>query len=226
MGPPILAKSSEATMTRKLLLCLSATIALGFAHVLHASGDAAVGKDKAAACAACHGPTGASPAPNFPSLAGIGEKYLLKQLRDIQSGARSVVEMTGQLDALSDADLADIAAFYATQPRQWAGAREDAASLALGEKIYRAGNPETGVAACTGCHSPVGNGNDPAGYPALGGQHAAYLAKQLHGFRDGAHDPSWQGARSNDDNGVMRGVAAQLNNQEIDALANFLAGLK
>lgn len=212
-------------MTRRMLLCLSATLALGVADPLLA-GDAAAGKDQAAACAACHGPQGASPAPNFPNLAGLGEKYLLKQLRDIQSGQRVVVEMTGQLDGKSAADLADIAAYYAGQPRSWAGARKDAKSLALGEKIYRAGNLETGVAACTGCHSPVGNGNAPAGYPALGGQHAAYIAKQLHAFRDGAHDPTWDGARANDENAVMRGVAAQLNDQEIDALANYISGLK
>lgn len=212
-------------MTRRMLLCLSATLALGVADPLLA-GDAAAGKDKAAACAACHGPQGASPAPNFPNLAGLGEKYLLKQLRDIQSGQRVVVEMTGQLDGKSAADLADISAYYAAQPRSWAGARKDAKSLALGEKIYRAGNLETGVAACTGCHSPVGNGNAPAGYPALGGQHAAYIAKQLHAFRDGAHDPTWDGARANDENAVMRGVAAQLNDQEIDALANYISGLK
>ena len=213
-------------MTRRMLLCLSATLAVGFAAPLWAGGDAAAGKAKTTACAACHGAQGASAAPNFPSLAGIGEKYLLKQLQDIQSGQRTVVEMTGQLDGKSATDLADIAAYYAAQPRQWAGARDDAKSLALGEKIYRAGNPETGVAACTGCHSPVGNGNAPAGYPALGGQHAAYVAKQLRAFRDGAHDPAWTGARVNDENAVMRGVAAHLNDQEIEALANYIAGLK
>lgn len=213
-------------MTRRMLLCLSAAIALGCVDPLLAAADAAAGKDKAAACAACHGAQGASAAPNFPNLAGIGEKYLLKQLRDIQSGQRTVVEMTGQLDGKSAADLADIAAFYAAQPRQWAGAKDDAKSLALGEKIYRAGNPETGVAACTGCHSPVGNGNAPAGYPALGGQHATYLSKQLRAFRDGAHDPAWTGARVNDENAVMRGVAAHLSDQEIEALANFISGLK
>lgn len=213
-------------MTRKILLRLSATIALGFAGPLLAGGDAAAGAAKTTACAACHGPKGASAAPNFPSLAGLGEKYLLKQLRDIQSGQRTVVEMTGQLDGKSAADLADIAAYYAAQPRSWAGARDDARSLALGEKIYRAGNLETGVPACTGCHSPVGNGNAPAGYPELGGQHAAYVAKQLRAFRDGAHDATWQGARVNDENAVMRGVAAHLNDQEIDALANYISGLK
>ena len=82
------------------------------------------------------------------------------------------------------------------------------------------------MAARTGCHSPVGNGNAPAGYPALGGQHADYIAKQLHAFRDGAHDKSWPGARTNDDNAVMRGVAARMNDQEIAAVANYIAGLK
>lgn len=213
-------------MTKKLLLCLSALLSVGFVQVSLAAGDATAGAAKVAACGACHGPQGASSAPNFPNLAGIGENYLFKQLRDLQSGQRQVPEMTGQLDGLSEQDLADIAAFYADQPRHWAGAKDLPAALALGERIYRAGNPETGVAACTGCHSPVGNGNAPAGYPALGGQQADYLAKQLRAFRDGAHDAAWPGARSNDGNAVMRGVAARLSDQEIAALANFIAGLK
>ncbi|MGE3295760.1 MAG: cytochrome c [Porticoccaceae bacterium] len=191
-----------------------------------AAGDASAGKAKTAVCAGCHGASGASPAPNFPHLAGLGEKYLLKQLLDMQSGRRTVAEMSGLLNDLSPQDLADIAAYFAAQPRQWAGAKDDAKAMALGATIYRSGNLETGVPACTGCHSPVGNGNAPAGYPALGGQHAEYLVKQLRAFRDGAHDAAWPGARGNDENAVMRGVAARMTDQEIAAVANFIAGLK
>ncbi len=196
-----------------------------------ASGDAAAGKGKTAVCAACHGADGNSPSGAFPKLAGLGEKYLLKQMRDIRAGdpaknGRAVPEMTGMLAGLSDQDLQDIAAYYDGQQRQLSGAQGDAKTLALGEKIFRAGNLETGVAACTGCHSPSANGNAPAGYPALGGQHAAYIAKQLRAFRTGAHALDDPAARVNDESQIMRGVAAHLNDQEINALADFIAGLR
>lgn len=213
-------------MMKGFLLCVTGALAIALAPAALAAGNANAGKDKTAVCAGCHGATGASMAPNFPNLAGLGEKYLLKQLRDIQSGQRTVPEMTGLLKDLSAQDLADISAYFAAQPRQWAGAKDDPKAMALGATLYRAGNLETGVPACTGCHSPVGNGNAPAGYPALGGQHPEYLAKQLRAFRDGAHDATWPGARVNDENAIMRGVAAHLNDQEIAAVANFMAGLK
>lgn len=202
-------------------------VMLGFVSLsLHAygAGDAAAGKGKTAVCAACHGADGNSPAPSFPKLAGLGEKYLLKQLNDIKSGKRAVLEMTGMLDAMSEQDLADVAAYYASQQITLSGAREE--KLELGESVYRGGNMKTGVPACTGCHSPSGQGNRPAGYPALGGQYADYIAKQLRAFRTGAHDPENPAARTNDgDTRVMRGVAANMNDLEIDAVANYIAGL-
>lgn len=193
--------------------------------LVFAGGDAAAGQGKTAMCAGCHGADGNSAAPNFPKLAGQGEKYLTKQLHDIKSGERVVPEMTGMLNAFSDQDLADIAAYYASKTMQMAGAKEE--NLDLGERIYRGGNLETGVPACTGCHSPAGNGNAPAGYPALGGQFAQYTAKQLRAFRTGAHDPENTAARTNDgDAKTMRGVAAHMSDIEIEAVANFIAGLK
>jgi cytochrome c553 len=209
-------------------------IILGFAVVLgfslsstltFAGGDAAAGQAKTAMCAGCHGAGGNSAMANFPKLAGQGEKYLIKQFQDIKSGDRKVAEMTGMLNAFSDQDLSDIAAYYASQAIQMAGAKEE--SLDRGESIYRGGNIETGVPACTGCHSPSGQGNAPAGYPALGGQFAQYTAKQLRAFRTGAHDAKNAAARTNDgDSRVMRGVAAHMSDVEIEAVANFIAGLK
>ena len=211
---------------KKMILGFAAV--LGFAMVssiAFAGGDAAAGQSKAAMCTACHGANGNSVVANFPKLAGQGEKYLIKQLKDIKSGSRKVVEMTGLLNAYSDQDLADIAAYYASKNIQMAGAKEE--NLDRGESLYRGGNIETGVPACTGCHSPTGQGNAPAGYPAIGGQFAQYTAKQLRAFRTGAHDPKNDTARTNDgDIRVMRGVAAHMSDVEIEAVANFIAGLK
>jgi len=204
-----------------------------------AAGDAKAGADKVAVCAACHGTDGNSPAPNFPKIAGLGEKYLLKQLRDIQTWdletdaskkpntGRPVLEMTGMLAALSDQDLQDIAAYYAGQAMQLSGAKEllvrtnagvNVDALELGERVYRGGNLANGVPACTGCHAPDGKGNEPAGYPRLSGQYAEYVEKQLLAFRNGN--------RVNDGEAMtMRLVAEKLSDAEIKAVANFIAGL-
>jgi len=185
------------------------------------AGDAAAGKEKAAACSACHGADGNSVAP-FPKLAGQGAKYLYKQMVDIRSGARPVPTMAGQLDGSSNQDLADIAAFFAGQARS--GSQTDPALLALGEKVYRAGVAERNVAACTACHSPTGQGNAPAGYPALAGQHAQYVADQLRAYRKGFEDAA---GRTNDgDAKIMRTTAFGLSDAEIDAVASYVAGLK
>ncbi len=194
-----------------------------------AAGDATAGQDlvNQKGCAACHGADGNSAAPNFPKLAGLGDKYIAKQLRDVRDGARTIPEMTGMMTGLTDEQIADIAAVYGSNTMQLAGAKEgtvklnngsEVSSLTLGERIYRAGNKETGTPACTGCHSPAGLGNAPAGYPRLGGQHAAYIAKQLKDFRSGE--------RGNDGEAMtMRMVAEQLSDAEIEALANFISGL-
>lgn len=219
------------TILRGITAVLGVVLASAWlAPAASAGGNATAGKDKIAVCSGCHGADGNSAVANFPKLAGLGEKYLLKQMRDIKSAnpaknGRVVPEMTGMLTGLSEQDMADIAAYYSAQKRQLAGATDNAKQLSLGEKIFRAGNLETGVPACTGCHSPSGNGNTPAGYPALGGQHAAYVAKQLRAFRTGAHDAENPSARLNDESGVMRGVAAHLNDQEVDALSNYISGL-
>jgi len=190
-------------------------------------GNADAGQGKTALCAACHGPTGNAISPLFANLAGQGEKYLFKQLRDIQGGSRPIVEMTGMLVGFNDQDLADIAAYYAAQDVKIAGSSEIAseafgldatAMLELGESIYRNGNLEKGVPACSGCHSPTGAGNAPAGYPRLGGQNRDYLITQLENFRGNL--------RTNDgDTRIMRGVAENLSDLEIDAVTNFIAGL-
>lgn len=189
-----------------------------------AAGDAAAGKGKSAMCAGCHGADGNSAVPSFPKLAGQGEKYLIKQMKDIQSGARKVPEMTGMLTSFGEQDFADLAAYFSGQTMQLAGAKEE--GLEKGERVYRGGNLATGVPACSGCHSPAGQGNSPAGFPAIGGQFSQYIAKQLRAFRTAAHDAADPAGRANDGDGrIMRDVAAQMNDVEIDAVSNFIAGL-
>lgn len=198
-----------------LLLTLGVT---GIAQAAGATlvGDAAAGQAKTAVCGACHGPDGNSMAPNFPKLAGQGDRYLLKQLHEIKDGKRTVLEMTGLLTNLNDQDLADIAAYYSSQKSSVGAA--DPALVARGEALFRGGNLEKGLPACTGCHSPDGQGNATAGFPHLGGQHASYVEKQLTDFREGD--------RTNDgDSMVMRSIAAKLSNKDIKALASYIQGL-
>ena len=210
-------KKSVQTLVVMLTAALASTMVL-------AAGDAGAGKAKSALCAGCHGADGNSMVPNFPKLAGQGEKYLIKQMKDIKSGERAVPEMTGMLAASSDQDIADMAAYFAGQTAQLAGAKE--VKLELGEKLYRGGNLKTGVPACTGCHSPSGQGNAPAGYAMLSGQFAAYTAKQLRAFRTAAHDAEDPAGRANDgDARIMRDIAASMSDVEIDAVANYIAGL-
>ena len=185
-----------------------------------AAGDPAAGEGKVATCSACHGADGNSPAP-FPKLAGQGEKYLLKQLLDVRDGARVIPTMVGQLDSKSDQDLADIAAFFASQ--QASGGQTNPELLELGAKIYRSGVAERKVAACIACHSPTGQGNAPAGFPALAGQHPQYIADQLRAYRKGYEDES---GRTNDgESMIMRSTAFGLSDKEIEAVSSYVAGL-
>lgn len=195
---------------------VSLLLTLGLTGLAQAAGDAEAGQGKVAVCGACHGADGNSPAPNFPKLAGQGERYLLKQLQDIKSGARPVIEMTGMLDNLNDQDMADISAFYASQNMSVGAA--DPQLVERGEALFRGGKLEEGMPACTGCHSPNGAGLAAASYPQLGGQHAAYVAKQLTDFREGN--------RTNDgDAMIMRAIAAKLSNKDIEAVSSFIQGL-
>ncbi|MGE8505474.1 c-type cytochrome [Pseudomonas berkeleyensis] len=195
---------------------VSLLLTLGLTGVAQAAGDAEAGQGKVAVCGACHGADGNSPAPNFPKLAGQGERYLLKQLHDIKSGNRQVVEMTGMLDNLSEQDMADIAAYFSSQKMSVGAA--DPKLVERGEALFRGGKLEEGMPACTGCHSPDGAGLAAAGFPHLGGQHAQYVAKQLTDFREGN--------RTNDgDAMIMRAIAAKLSNKDIEAVSSFIQGL-
>ncbi len=170
------------------------------------------------ACGACHGQDGATGiAPDYPNIAGQNERYLLTQLRMIKSGERPAPLMSGQLDMVSDDDLAAMAAYYAAMPAQVG--RSSADTVDAGMRIYRGGILEKGVAACTACHSPTGGGNAPAGYPHISGQRFDYVVAQLVAYREGR--------RKTDDayGGMMRDVAARLTDTEIAAVANYVQGV-
>ena len=180
-----------------------------------AKADVAKGQASyAAICAACHGPDGNSAIPANPKLAQQHPQYLAKQLAEFKSGKRANGVMLGMASALSDDDMKNVAAWLATQKAE-PGMAKDKDLVVLGERIYRGGIADRQIPACAGCHSPSGAGI-PAQYPRLSGQHAEYTAAQLTAFRDGV--------RLN--NAVMSGVAAKLNDREIKAVADYIAGLR
>ena len=169
-------------------------------------------------CVACHAADGNSPAAANPKLAGQHPEYLTRQLVSFKENkARKNAVMKGFSDALSADDMASVAAYYASQKPDAKGAARNPAAAKLGEKIYRGGVAEKGIAACAGCHGPAGAGI-PAQYPRIAGQWAEYTKSQLMAFR--------VGERQNDPQGMMRGVAAKLSDKEIDAVADYIAGLK
>lgn len=202
--------------TKKVLTLVSTLILAGFASFSHAQGNAAAGESKAAVCGACHGADGNSMVGANPKLAGQNARYLIKQMQDIKGGARTVALMTGILNNSSDQDIQDIAAYFESQEKTLQGANPDL--IEVGESIYRSGIASLNIAACTACHSPTGQGNSQAGFPALGGQHSEYIAAQLKAFRSGD--------RSNDgQSSPMRILAERLTDKEIDALASYISGL-
>ena len=172
-------------------------------------------------CAACHAADGNSIAPANPKIAGQFAEYLGKQLRDFkaqggQQPLRQSAVMNGMVANLSDTDLKGLAAYYARQALK-PSAAADKELAALGQKLWRGGDALHGIPACAGCHGPAGAGI-PAQFPRLAGQYAEYIVAQLTAFREGK--------RTNDVNGVMRGVAAHMNDGQIRAVAEYAAGLR
>jgi len=181
-------------------------------------GDPEAGQTKAVTCVACHGQDGNSPAAEWPKLAGQHERYLVRQLTLYKSNERVNAIMLGMAATLSEQDMKDVAAYYSSQTLEPGVADENL--VELGERIYRAGNAPSGVPACMACHGPAGKGNPFSGYPKLAGQHAQYTATQLKAFRDGT---VW--GQGDNANAVMAGVAANLTDAEIEAVASYLQGL-
>ena len=210
-----------ATFASAASLCIVLWPALAEAQGA-ARPDAAKGQAIASqTCAACHAADGNSQIAANPKLAGQFYDYLHKQLTNFkpQGGKKAEREnavMAGMAAPLSPADMKDVAAYYASQKLKPAAAK-DKDLAALGQKIYRGGNLASGVAACAGCHGPTGAGM-PTQFPRIAGQFSEYVEAQLKAFRSGA--------RANDPNGMMRSVAARMSDKEIQAVSEYVAGLR
>lgn len=205
---------------KKILL----TLLLGLGALNTASaieGNADDGKNKSAMCAACHGVDGNSPVAIYPKLAGQSAAYIAKQLADFKLGmssggkqGRADPVMGGMTMALSEQDMADLGAYFASQELS---AGSDT-SNDTGKKLYLGGDSSRGITACVACHGVTGKGMEQAVFPAIGQQNAAYIKSQLEKFRSGA--------RTNDKASMMRKIAMKLEDADIEALTEYIASLK
>jgi cytochrome c553 len=185
-------------------------------------GDAEAGKTKSATCAACHNADGNSAVDMYPKLAGQHAGYLYKQLVDFKTGMETAGKqgrnnsiMFGMVATLSDQDMKDLAAFYASQKMKAGTTPENV--IARGEQLYRGGDADRGIASCIACHGPRGNGNSLGGFPKIAFQHASYVKTTLQEFR--------AGKRANDLNGMMQDIAKKLTDDDIEVLSQYLGGL-
>ena len=205
------------------LLCVAALVApMISAHANTAAPEVKVSKPDlvkgeasyGAVCAACHGADGNSGTPAYPKLSQQHPEYLVKQLQEYKSGKRNNAIMKGFASTLSDEDMKNIAYWVSTKSSKPGFAKEKEL-VGLGERIYRGGIADRQVPACAGCHSPNGAGI-PSQYPRLSAQHAEYTSTQLVSFRDGVRKNSLQ----------MNQIAAKMNDREIKAVSDYIAGLR
>lgn len=181
-----------------------------------AAGDVQAGQAKSTVCAACHGEKGASINPIWPHLAGQHAAYLLKQLHDFQQKkGRDDPTMAPMVANLSEQDMEDIAAFYASLPTPPGTVSK--ALLSRGEQLYRGGDFNKHITACIACHGPKGTGNAEALFPSLSGQQVAYTITQLQAFKDNK--------RSNDINSIMHDISVRMSQDDMTAVANYISGL-
>jgi cytochrome c553 len=181
-------------------------------------GSADAGKARALTCTACHGPEGNSASPLWPNIAGQNAPYLLAQLKAFKDGSRVDPLMSSQAMILSDEDMANLAVYFESLPAA-AQSLADENLLDRGQALYRGGNKEDEASACLACHGPTGRGNPAAKYPALQGQHAAYTAKQLNAYADGARTTDGK-------THMMQDIAANLDKDDVAALSSYVQGLK
>lgn len=207
------------TFNRAHLALTTVLLSLTLSAPSFAAGDPVAGKAKAAVCAACHGMDGNSVNPEWPTLAGQHENYLVDQLTAFQEGRRQNVLMTPMSMGLDATAKADLAAYYASQTTKVTPV--DPALADKGKKLYFTGDKERGIAACAACHGPAGRGNGPAGMPVLSGQRAAYTVAQLQAYASGDRV-----APSDTKTAMMHEIAKMLDGADMLALANYVQGLK
>lgn len=199
----------------RIAITLSSLLIAGIAF---ADGDPEAGKSKASVCSACHGMDGNSQIAEWPKIAGQHEGYLARQTRMVRDQQREVPQMYPIVMNLSDEDIADISAWYASQTIEPGTA--DEALVEQGRALYHGGNHESGVPACMACHGPAGNGIPGAGYPMVRAQHAQYTADRLRRYRDGeTNGPDDPYSK------IMVGVAENLTDAEIEAVSSYIQGL-
>lgn len=221
------------TIVKKLLLASSLTLA-SVCYATIPNYDIEAGKKIVEAnCAACHGINGVSIAPAQPNLGGQNIRYLYKQLLDFKTGKRVNGIMKAQLQGLTQQDLANVAGYFASQAPWGVGGYGDPATAHAATKLYLGGDKSRGVIPCAGCHGPTGAGNEWAGFPRLGGQHAAYISTQLKAFRAAGRDDEGlsadqmrhNDAAKQDEKGMMQTVASKLSDKDIRILADYITAL-
>ncbi|KTC64670.1 cytochrome c4 (plasmid) [Legionella adelaidensis] len=190
-----------------LLLCSSFSYAVG---------NSKAGEQKSTVCVACHGEKGISSNPQWPSLAGQHYSYLLKQLKDYKEGkTRNSPIMAPVVAPLTEQDMEDLASYYAGLPLPEGATPKE--FLQRGQELYRGGDFDKKITACIACHGPKGTGNAQAGFPVLSGQQPVYTTQQLQLFKEGK--------RSNDFNAIMQDISANMDQKDMEAVANYMAGL-
>jgi cytochrome c553 len=210
----------------KTLAALTAIAALlGAAPAAIAKGSAEAGANKAATCLACHGPNGNSVNPEWPSLAGQNAAYIEEQTKLFRANKRLNPNMNPQVAGLSDEDIADIAAYYASQVPT--GLEADPSYWRDGEKLYRSGDAKRNIPACKACHGPVGRGNPGSGYPAVRAQHSVYTVKQLNDYAaENRYRDSEGKVHSARHSRMMVDISKRLTAEDIRNLASYLQGMR
>lgn len=185
---------------------------------IYAEGDIIAGKAKSQTCMACHGSDGNSLNNEWPNLAGQHATYLYKQMQDFkkgEQGGRYNTVMTPLMLSLSDQDMQDIAAYYASLENKTSAIPQK--YVELGQAIYRGGNLSQHITACIACHGPKGSGYKSAGFPVLSGQHAKYILNQLIAFHNDT--------RRNSPNEMMNNVVSRMTPAEMESVAYYVEGL-
>ncbi len=220
-------------MKKKLLILSISLVLTSATSILHAEGNINAGKHKAESCASCHGDNGNSLVATFPKLAQQHSSYLKRQLHEFKDGSRNDPMMSAMALPLTDEDIADISAYYATQKisenslpvlasddedEKPAGNKDVQTLIAQGSNLYRNGDLKREVSACIACHGSLGEGNKPASFPVLKSQHADYLIKTLTDFKSGS--------RSKNPENIMNMIAKKMTDDEIKAVSYRISMMK